>query len=338
MIGTQRRLEVADLLRRVTETGRPICAVDPIPASLPFEPLNVSRQSEHTRAVLKIQEGCGNRCSYCIIPSVRGPVRSRPAGDIRQEAQRLADNGFCEIVLTGIHLSSYGLDTDPPSSLLEPIRILSVIPGIRRIRLGSLEPTIATPSFAAALRQAGKVCPQFHLALQSGSDAVLGRMRRRYQVRHYMEAVDNLRAVFPDAALTTDILTGFPGETEAEFNETADLIRRVGFARIHVFPFSPRPGTPAASMPGQLTDAVKQERARLLIAAGECAARLYRESWIGRTAEVLPEEISGGCWEGYTPEYLRVRIDPDSSCASGVPVSVRLSRGASGILRGTVVP
>ena len=338
IIGTQRRQEVAQLLSRVIATGRPVCAVDPIPEKLPYEPLHVTRQSEHTRAVLKIQEGCRNRCSYCIIPTVRGPIRSRPPEDIREEALRLSASGFCEVVLTGIHLSSYGKDFDDGSTLLDPIRMLQDIPGIRRIRLGSLEPTIATEEFSESLCSLDKVCPQFHLALQSGSDSVLRRMRRRYNTTQYLSAVRNLRASFPTAALTTDILTGFPGETEEEFRETEAFIREVGFARIHVFPYSPRPGTPAAEDPAQLSDSLKQERARILIAAGRCSARLYQDRWIGREVELLPEEKVDGCWEGYTREYLRVRMVPGSACECGEPLRIIIRESGKEGLIGESIP
>ena len=244
--------------------------------------------------------------------------------EILEEARRLSDAGFCEIVLTGIHLSSYGRDFPDGISLADVISSLQKVDGILRIRLGSLEPTVATPDFVRIIREADKVCPQFHLALQSGSDSVLRRMRRRYNTAQYMKAVDEIRCEFPHAALTTDILTGFPGETESEFLETAEMIRRVSFARIHVFPYSSRPNTDAALLPGQLPDSVRQERARKLIAVGEETARIYRESWLGQETVLLPEEMVNGCMEGYTPEYLRVRMPAGCRCLSGEPVRIRI--------------
>ena len=336
VIGIQNRSNIVSLLEQVLSSGHPVCAVKAFPESLPFEPLRISRQEEHTRAVLKIQEGCNNRCTYCIIPTVRGPVRSRPLTEIVAEAERLAERGFTEIVLTGIHLSSYGKDLAQHISLLNVLTALQNTKGILRIRLGSLEPTIVSPSFAAAIADLPKVCPQFHLALQSGSDTVLQRMRRRYNTSQYLSAVSCLRDCFPLAALTTDILTGFPGETPDEFRETENMIRMVGFARIHVFPYSQRPGTPAASMPDQLSESEKQARARHLISVGNETALAYQQQWIGRESVLLPEEIVSGCWEGYTPEYLRVRLAPDMSCTSGIPVQIRIqtvnSRCISGIL------
>ncbi len=324
ILGTQRRGEIVPLLQRVIRENHSICAVEAIGDKTCFEPLRISRQNEHTRAVLKIQEGCGNRCSYCIIPQVRGPIRSRPLQDILDESCRLAGAGFCEIVLTGIHLTSYGRDLTDGTSLTTVIKMLQQISGIRRIRLGSLEPTVVTPEFVSELRMADKICPQFHLALQSGSDSVLQRMRRRYTVSRYLQAVREIRELYPRAALTTDILTGFPGETETEWMETERIIRQVGFARIHVFPYSPRPDTDAASMPSQLPEAVRQERARHLIAVGEETALVYRRLWLNEETELLPEECINGCWEGYTPEYLRVRLSHGEFCAPGVPVRIRI--------------
>ncbi len=337
VIGTRRRGEVVSLLQQVTETGQPLCAVSPLGEAEPFEPLTVSAQEERTRAVLKIQEGCDNRCTYCIIPSVRGPIRSRPLNDIREEVERLSESGFPEIVLTGIHLCSYGRDLGGQISLLDVIQTVQSVPGVLRIRLGSLEPTVATQCFAAALKSSDKLCPQFHLALQSGSASVLARMRRRYNPDQFRQAVKILRDAFPHAAFTTDVMTGFPGETEAEFRETADLIREIGFSRIHVFPYSPRPNTPAASFPGQLPRALKEERARELIVLGNQVARDYLETWRGLESTLLPERQEEGCWEGYTPEYIRVRLNPEASCVQGRPVRIRLTEPAPQGMNGIVM-
>ena len=337
VLGTQNRSKAVDLLCKAEELGTPLCAVAPLSENTLFEPLNISTQNDHTRAVLKIQEGCRNHCTYCIIPSVRGPIRSRPLNDIRDEVRRLRDAGFREIVLTGIHLSSYGKDFLPPASLPDVIHAIQETEGILRIRLGSLEPGIATEAFAAVLKETDKLCPQFHLALQSGSDTVLARMKRQYNTAQYLQAVENLRRGFPHAAFTTDILTGFPGESEAEYQETEKMIRKVGFARIHVFPYSARPGTPAAAMNGQLPPALKEERARKLIAVGNTVAREYLRSWIGLETTVLPEEQVNGCWEGYTPEYIRVRMEADATCFSGVPAKVRLTAVESRGMRGEII-
>ena len=337
VIGTQFRGRIVSLLNQVLDSGEPLCAVEPLPETMAYEPLHVTDCQEHTRAVLKIQEGCRNRCAYCVIPAVRGPVRSRPLEDIAEEASRLASAGFREIVLTGIHLSSYGKDFTPRRSLTDVLELLEKTEGILRVRLGSLEPGIVTEDFVSALAGFRKVCPQFHLALQSGSDSVLRRMRRQYQTSGYLKAVELLRAVFPDAAFTTDVLTGFPGESEEEYAETRDFIRKVGFARIHVFPYSPRPGTPAAAMPGQLSEAVKQARSRELIALGREVALCYHRQWIGRETVLLPEEQVDGCWEGYSPEYLRIRLNPEAVCVSGEPVRVRVQSVSPRTLGGVML-
>ena len=236
---------------------------------------------------------------------MRGGIRSRAPEDIRREACRLAQAGFQELVLTGIHLTSYGRDLEG-KTLLDAVRACDA-EGIQRIRLGSLEPVIVTEAFAEALRQEKKVCPQFHLALQSGSDPVLKRMRRRYTVSEFRRACDLLRAAIPGCALTTDVITGFPGETEKEFAETLEFCREIGFARMHVFPYSARQGTQASHMPDQVPKALREERARTLIGEGEKMARQFRESLIGTTVEVLMEETDGeGAAHGqYIPCSLR---------------------------------
>ena len=326
VLGTQYRGQIRELLDRFLENRQPLCAVSPLLPGLPFEDLNISEISGHTRATVKIQEGCDNHCTYCIIPSVRGPVRSRGLEDLRMEVLRLRDAGFSEIVLTGIHLASYGKDSPGRSlSLLDAIRTVHAVDGIERIRLGSLEPVIATSDFCKALADLPKVCPQFHLALQSGSDSVLARMKRRYNTAQYLSSVGRIRSVFPRAALTTDILTGFPGETEAEYQETRDFIQKIGFARIHVFPYSPREGTPASCLPEQLSPALKEARSRELIRLGRQVAQTYLKSWLGQESVLLPEELSGDRWEGYTPEYIRISLPAGAQCTAGKTVPVRLT-------------
>jgi threonylcarbamoyladenosine tRNA methylthiotransferase MtaB len=302
IIGANHRSEVVELLETAQREQRQIVAVGDV-LRVPFEPLTVSGDEGHTRAVMKIQEGCDRYCTYCIIPYVRGGIRSRAPEDIRREACRLGQAGFQELVLTGIHLTSYGRDLDD-CTLLDAVRACDA-EGVRRIRLGSLEPVIVTEAFAEALKQERKVCPQFHLALQSGSDTVLRRMRRRYTADEFRRACALLRAAFPGCAITTDAITGFPGETEAEFEETVAFCKEIGFARMHVFPYSARQGTQAAQMPGQVPKAVREERARALIAEGDKMALQYREGLIGKNVEVLVEETDGdGTARGYTGEYI----------------------------------
>ncbi len=308
ILGTQRRAEIVTLLEDAVSQNKQTVAVDSL-SSIPYEPLTIRAQEGHTRAVLKIQEGCSHRCTYCIIPSVRGPIRSRPLEEISLEAKRLSDAGFVELVLTGIHLASYGKDFRNNTTLLDAIRAVHGVPGILRIRLGSLEPTIASSEFVNALRNLPKVCPQFHLSLQSGSDGVLNRMARSYSVAQFEAAVSRLREAFPNASFTTDILTGFPGETEEEFRETVSACRRIGFSRMHVFPYSQRAGTKAAQMPGQLPRSVKEQRARYLIALGEELAGDYHRSLLQTVQPVLLEEpLPDGRMQGYTPSYVHVKV------------------------------
>lgn len=301
VIGNARRGEVVKLLEEAVEKNQRVAAVSDI-LRVPYEPLTISRHEGHTRAVLKIQEGCDRYCAYCIIPYVRGGIRSRAPEEIGREALRLVQAGFGELVLTGIHLTSYGRDLGGVG-LLDAIRACNV-PGVRRIRLGSLEPVIVTEAFVSALKEETKVCPQFHLALQSGSDGVLRRMRRRYTTEEFRRACALLRDAFPGCALTTDVICGFPGETEEEFAQTVAFCREIGFARMHVFPYSARQGTPAAVMPGQVPKAIREERTRRLIAEGEGLSRAYREATVGQVREVLVEEEIDGLSHGYTAQYI----------------------------------
>ena len=334
VIGTSRRNEVFSLAESVMESGKPLCAVSPLSGSQPYEDLFITTQNDRARAVIKIQEGCDNKCAYCIIPSVRGPVRSRAPEKIFAEAERLCASGYRELVVTGIHLSSYGRDLG--CSLSDALKKLKDVSGLERIRLGSLEPTVVTQQFVDDLKSIPAICPQFHLALQSGSDSVLRRMRRRYNTGQYIAAVERLRSGFPFCALTTDILTGFPGESEEEFGQTADFIKKIGYSRIHVFPYSPRPGTSAASMPDQISRKEKADRVERLIRIGDDMAMNYMLSWEGREASFIPEERTGEVWTGYTPEYIKVSVE-NPVCEYGVPVKVRLYSASPRGMRGEII-
>ncbi len=275
-----------------------------------FETLTVSRTQEHTRAYLKVQDGCNQFCSYCIIPYARGRVRSRTLADVEREARTLAENGCRELVLTGIHLSSYGCDHD--TTLLELICAVHEIDGIERIRLGSLEPGIITEEFAEALSRLPKFCPHFHLSLQSGCDATLKRMNRRYTAAEYEEKCALLRRVFRDPALTTDVIVGFPGETGEEYAQTYAFLRRIRLYETHIFKYSRRKGTRAAAMPEQISEPVKGARSERLIALGEENRRAFEALYLGREVDVLFEEkcvIAGQeYYTGYTKEYIRAAV------------------------------
>ncbi|MBE0600674.1 MAG: tRNA (N(6)-L-threonylcarbamoyladenosine(37)-C(2))-methylthiotransferase MtaB [Firmicutes bacterium] len=306
IIGTQFRGEIAGLFAQAMREDSQIVAVDSLSRAA-FEPLSIRGHQGHTRALMKIQEGCDNHCTFCIVPSVRGGIRSRTLPEVRAEAEALARAGFHEVVLTGVHLTSYGRDLENKPSLADAIRAVGEADGIQRIRLGSLEPVIVTESFVQAVRTVPKLCPQFHLALQSGSDAVLRRMKRRYNTAQFAKAAQTLYEAFPDAALTTDVIVGFPGETEEEFQETLAFCHSIGFMKIHVFPYSPREGTPAAEMEDQIIKPIKDERVQKLIAAGEELSAAYRRRMLGSIQPVLIEEkLRGGLYAGYTPQYVPV--------------------------------
>ena len=291
-----------------------------------YENLQISRTEARTRADIKVQDGCNQFCTYCIIPFARGRVRSRTMDDVLNEVSMLAGSGCQEVVLTGIHLSSYGVDLG--TSLTELIQAVHEVDGITRIRLGSLEPGIVTPEFAHTLSTLPKVCPHFHLSLQSGCDTVLKRMNRRYTSGEFEEKCQILREAFDQPALTTDVIVGFPGETEAEFTTTVDFLTRIGLYETHIFKYSRRQGTKAAVMPDQIPEPVKGVRSDRLIALGEENRKRFEQSWIGRQAEVLFEEqtmIDGKPYfVGYTKEYIRVAIPADQDYAN---------RELSGILK-----
>ena len=335
VLGTQRRGEVVQLLEQALRQDCALIAVETL-RQAPFERLTVHAHEGHTRATMKIQEGCDRYCTYCIIPSVRGPIRSRPLEEIRAEAQSLEAAGFREVVLTGIHLTSYGREQHGAITLLDAIRAAHDVPGIERIRLGSLEPVIVTPAFVDGIRALDKVCHQFHLALQSGSDSVLARMRRRYTSGEFLAACALLREAFDDCALTTDVMTGFPGETGEEFAQTMQTCRQAGFARMHVFPYSEREGTKAAAMPGSVPRAVREARARELIALGRELERRALESRVGRADTALIEETDAqGRGVGYTGGYLRVHVP---GAQAGELVRVRITGVEQDELKGEVIP
>lgn len=275
-----------------------------------YEPLGISRTAEHTRAYIKVQDGCNQFCSYCIIPYTRGRVRSRSEEDIYREIVQLSKGGYQEVVLTGIHLSSYGVDTG--SSLLALIRRIHGIEGIKRIRLGSLEPGIITEAFAGALSSMEKICPHFHLSLQSGCDATLARMNRRYTAGEYQEKCRILRKHFADPALTTDVIVGFPGETEEEFDQTVRFLTEIAFYETHIFKYSRRKGTKADRMEGQVPEQIKTARSEKLLALDEINRRAYEERFMGKPVEILLEEeifAEGRPWlVGHTREYIKAAL------------------------------
>lgn len=308
-IGVQNRAKVVDLYNEAVRTSTPIDATASVKGAK-FECLSVMRHEGKTRATMKIQEGCDRFCTYCIIPYVRGPVRSMPLADVEKEAKRLSDAGYREIVVTGIHMGSYGREIG--AELIDAIECVCKTKGVERVRIGSLEPVTVTEAFAERLSENKEICPQFHLSLQSGSETVLKRMRRRYTPEEYLEAARILRKYFPNCALTTDIIAGFPGETEEEAEETRTFVVRANFARIHVFPYSRRSGTVADGMPGQVPEEIKKLRTQKLIEIGNKLELDYVQKTVGTYENVLFETASpNGGAEGYTKSYVRVRADAE---------------------------
>ncbi len=289
-----------------------------------YEEMQMETTAEHTRAYIKVQDGCNQFCSYCVIPYARGRVRSRKPEHVVEEVRTLAKAGYKEVVLTGIHLSSYGLDfrgeaynVTQSSDLLELIEKVHKVEGICRIRLGSLEPRIVTEEFARRLSDMPKICPHFHLSLQSGCDSVLVRMNRRYTCREFAEGVRILREYFDHPAITTDVITGFPGETEEEFAQTVKFLEEIRFFEMHVFPYSRREGTVAAAMPGQLTEKIKKDRSSVLLEMDKRHSADFRAHYIGREVLVLFEQkqVIGEeeYYVGHTPDYVKVAVKADEN-------------------------
>ena len=318
-----------------TEDGQETrCAVaesEDINKTHEYETLHLTRPGDHTRAYIKVQDGCNQFCTYCIIPYARGRVRSRRPEDVVGEVKNLAANGYQEIVLTGIHLSSYGIDFDGERHLLDLIRSVHEVDGITRIRLGSLEPGIITEEFARELSQIPKICPHFHLSLQSGCDATLKRMNRRYSSAEYYEKCCILRKYFEHPALTTDVIVGFPGETEEEFRESLAFVDKVDFYETHIFKYSRREGTKAARMDGQIDEQVKAARSAEMIALGERKRKAYEQSFIGKTVEVLVEEDAQPDGKdvqvGHTKEYIKIALQSEENLKNTI-VKVRIENAS----------
>ncbi len=293
-----------------------------------FEELFIDQTKEHTRAFIKVQDGCNQFCSYCIIPYARGRVRSRRFENVIAEVERLAANGFKEVVLTGIHLSSYGVDFEKATGILELIQAVNAVKGIERIRLGSLEPKIVTEHFASELSKLDKICPHFHLSLQSGCDATLKRMNRKYTTKEYERGCELLRKYFVHPAITTDVIVGFPGETEDEFEQTKAYLEHIHFYEMHIFKYSKRKGTRAAVMPDQIDEQIKAARSEKLIALGHDMSKEFRKFYIGKNEEVLFEEkaVIGDkeYFVGYTKEYVKVAKKTDENLENQI-VSGRIS-------------
>ena len=300
------------LLQRVERRGEGAeIQVDEALRRRSFEVLPAGGLAARTRAMLKVQDGCNNFCTYCIIPYARGPVRSEPLATAVAQAAALAAEGYREIVLTGIEIASWGWDFKDGSCLPQLVRALcEAVPEVR-VRLGSLEPRVIDGEFLS-LADCKNLCPQFHLSMQSGCDTVLKRMRRKYDTARYLQSVEELKRAFPDCAITTDMIVGFPGETEEEFSQSLDFIRRCGFAHMHIFPYSRREGTPAAAMPDQITKQVKEERARRAGAVAQALFEQYHTAMLGTRVPVLFEQVEDGLFTGHAPNGAKVYAEGEA--------------------------
>lgn len=321
VIGNNRKKDLIEILENHIKK-----AVIDINHTHEYEEMHLTRTAEHTRAYIKVQDGCNQFCTYCIIPFARGRVRSRAKEDVIREVKELANNGYQEVVLTGIHLSSYGVDLDG-ETLLSLILAVHEVEGVKRIRLGSLEPRIITEEFAQTIAQLPKMCPHFHLSLQSGCDETLKRMNRRYTTEEYFEKCELLRKYFENPALTTDVIVGFPGETEEEFQKSKAFVDKVNFYETHIFKYSKRQGTKAAVMDGQVPEPVKTQRSNEMLAMDNEKRAQYERTLLGKEVEVLVEEFiqkeNERVQVGHTKEYVKIALQADGDLQNQL-VTVRI--------------
>lgn len=315
ILGNNQKTQIVEVLEEYEKEHSKQVQVIEINHTKEYEELSIEQTAEHVRAYIKVQDGCNQFCTYCIIPFARGRVRSRKIADVLREVETLASKGYKEVVLTGIHLSSYGVDfsKEERESLLSLIQAVSKVEGIQRIRLGSLEPRIITEEFLEGIVATGKVCPHFHLSLQSGCNKTLKNMNRRYSAQEYAEKCELIRKYYPAPALTTDVIVGFPMETEEDFEESYEFVKNIHFYETHIFKYSRRHGTKAAAMDGQLTEPVKAQRSEKLLELHDIRAKEYEEAMIGKTIELLLEEEieeDGKMWYvGHSREYVRAVIE-----------------------------
>ncbi|NLM58484.1 MAG: tRNA (N(6)-L-threonylcarbamoyladenosine(37)-C(2))-methylthiotransferase MtaB [Clostridium sp.] len=339
VIGTKDKGKIIEYIKEMETGGDKLNFVEDVMKVREFEELGVDVYRERTRAFIKIQEGCNQFCSYCIIPYARGPVRSREEKNILNEITSLARKGYKEVVLTGIHIASYGKDIKT-TSLIDIVKKVHEIEGIERIRLGSIEPTLINEEFIESIKSLKKVCPQYHLSLQSGCDRTLKRMNRKYTTQDYRKSVALLRENIKDVAITTDIMVGFPGETDEEFEETYRFLQEIFFASMHVFKYSPRKGTPAATYPNQVSPEKKEERSNMLINLAFDMKVSYNKGYIGKVLPVLFEQEvkeMEGYVEGLTPNYIRVVCEGNGEL-EGKILNVLLKEAVSDYMTGEIIP
>ncbi len=336
VIGTKNRSEIVETVENYVAENGVVNNVSDIMGEKEFEPLQISRLTNRTRAYIKIQEGCNRYCTYCIIPYARGPIRSRKPEEVIEEVKKLAENGFKEVVLTGIHVASYGLDLGN-ITLADIIEKVHSVNGIERIRFSSMEPLAIDDDFVARMAKLPKVCDHYHLSLQSGCNRTLKRMNRKYNAEQYAEACERLRNAFPNVAITTDIIVGFPDETEEDFKESLAFAEKMKLDKIHTFPYSPKKGTPAAKMKNQISGDVKSQRSKEMIALSDKMNIDFLNNNIGKTVPVLFEDMENGFWQGHTTNYIKVLVKSDENLNNKI-VDVKLDKihGVE-IVEGTVV-
>ncbi|MGI6358098.1 MAG: tRNA (N(6)-L-threonylcarbamoyladenosine(37)-C(2))-methylthiotransferase MtaB [Bacillota bacterium] len=306
IVGSNDKHRIVDLVADAKQAGQPVVAVSAWGEDAEFSHIAAGQDTQRTRATLKAQDGCRQFCAYCIIPYARGPERSRPPASVLEEARMRISEGFQEIVLTGIHLGSYGRDLQPQMDLADLVGQLLGLPGLGRLRLSSIEPNDITAKLLQLISQHKSFCRHLHIPLQAGDDQVLKAMQRRYSTDEYRQVVSLVRSFLPQAAITTDVIVGFPGESEEQFSNTCDFVQEIGFSRLHVFRYSRRPGTVAATLPNQIPAAEKERRSRTLIGIGEMLAANYAKRLLGKTVEVLWEHEQDGVWTGHTDTYVQV--------------------------------
>lgn len=335
IVGTNQKREIVSLVEEYIEKQEQKHAIDDILKDKEYKEMWITSYEERTRAFVKIEDGCNQFCSYCIIPFARGPVRSRPVENIRTEVENLAQNGFKEVVLTGINISSYGMDSH--SSLADVIETVAEVDGINRIRLGSIEPRVLSEEFIARISKIPKVCNHFHISLQSGCDETLKRMNRKYTTAQCFECIENLRRYFDNPAITADVIAGFPGETTEEFEATMNFLKTVKFSEAHIFAYSNRKGTKADTMSGQIPKSEKESRSRQMIDLCAQTQREYMESCIGKTYPVLFErEAKKGIYEGHMTNYVRVQVQSNEDISHRI-TDVKITSVSGDVLDGKLI-
>lgn len=337
IIGSNDKHRIVQLVEQAQQANAPLCTVSPWSAQTSFSAVGSGQERGRTRATLKVQDGCQQFCAYCIIPYARGPERSRPIDQVIDEARVLLADGYQEIVLTGIHLGSYGRDLQPQLDLAALVRQLLPLPGLARLRLSSIEPNEITPELLQLMQSQRSLCRHLHVPLQAGSDPVLRAMNRRYDTDGYRRVIALARSFVPDLAVTTDLIVGFPGESAADFDVTCRFVQEIGFSRLHVFRYSRRPGTPAASFSEQVSSQEKDRRSKELIGIGKQLARLYASHLLGQTVQVLWEHEQGDLWQGHTDTYIQVSAFNRLALANRLTAAKVLRLANDGVLAEVVL-